>query len=46
MGRTLERAVIGRLAHRNRRARQIKIDIDGSVVPSHGHQPFAFFHGF
>ena len=46
MGRALERAVIGRLATRHRRARQITIDLDGSEDPTHGQQPFAFFNAY
>jgi len=46
MGRTLESAVIERLSRRHRRARRITIDLDGSVDPTHGQQPFAFFNGY
>jgi Transposase DDE domain group 1 len=46
MGRALERAVIGNLSRRHRRARQITIDLDGSEDPTHGQQPFAFFNGY
>ena len=46
MGRALERAVIGKLATRHRRARQITIDLDGSEDPTHGQQPFAFFNAY
>ena len=45
MGWTLESAVIERLSRRHRRARRITIDLDGSVDPTHGQQPFAFFNG-
>jgi hypothetical protein len=31
---------------RNRYARLITIDLDGSVDPTHGQQPFAFFSGY
>lgn len=46
MGRALESVVIERLAGRHRRARRITIDLDGSVDPTHGQQPFAFFNGY
>jgi len=46
MGRALERAVIGGLSRRHRRARRITIDLDGSEDPTHGQQPFAFFNGY
>jgi hypothetical protein len=46
MGRALERAVIGTLAHRHRRARRVTIDLDGSEDPTHGQQPFAFFNAY
>jgi hypothetical protein len=46
MGRALEHAVIGRLAHRHRRARRITIDLDGSEDPTHGQQPFTFFSAY
>ena len=46
LGRKLEKLVIERVHHRNRHARLITIDLDGSVDPTHGQQPFAFFSGY
>lgn len=45
MGRELEAFAIERLQKRRRRPRVITIDLDPSVDPTHGQQPFAFFHG-
>lgn len=44
-GRELEGFVIERLKRRHRRARLITIDLDPSVDPTYGQQPFSFFHG-
>jgi len=41
----LERFVIARLRQRHRRPKVITIDLDGSVDPTHGQQPFSFFSG-
>jgi len=46
LGRKLEELVIERVYRRNRHARLITIDLDGSVDPTHGQQPFAFFSGY
>ena len=46
LGRKLEKLVIERVHHLNRHARLITIDLDGSVDPTHGQQPFAFFSGY
>jgi hypothetical protein len=46
MGRVLEDVVIDELARSHPRARRITIDLDGSVDPTHGQQPFAFFNGY
>ena len=46
LGRKLEEQVIERVYRRNRHARLITIDLDGSVDPTHGQQPFAFFSGY
>ena len=45
MGRSLEKAVIDRVRRRHPRAQRITIDLDPSVDPTHGQQPFAFFNG-
>jgi hypothetical protein len=45
LGRGFENFVINRLHRRHRRARLITIDLDPSVDPTHGQQPFSFFHG-
>jgi len=45
VGRSLEQAVIARVRRRHPRARRITIDLDPSVDPTHGQQPFAFFNG-
>lgn len=45
LGRGLEEAVIERVRRRHPRARRITIDLDPSVDPTHGQQPFAFFNG-
>ena len=44
--RGIEDFVIGRLRQKHRRARRVFIDLDGSVDPTHGQQPFAFFNGY
>lgn len=46
LGRGLEDFVIKRLRHRHRRARIITVDLDGTVDPTHGQQPFSFFSGY
>ncbi len=45
LGRGFEAFVIERLRGRHPRARLITIDLDPSVDPTHGQQPFSFFHG-
>jgi Transposase DDE domain group 1 len=45
MGRSLEQTVVDRVRRRHPRARRITIDLDPSVDPTHGQQPFAFFNG-
>lgn len=45
LGRGLEEVVIKRLRRRHPRARRITIDLDPSVDPTHGQQPFTFFNG-
>ncbi len=45
MGRKLETFAVERLARRNPRPRRIFVDLDPSVDPTHGQQPFAFFNG-
>ena len=45
LGRQLEVFAIGRLKRRHRRPNVITIDLDPSVDPTHGQQPFSFFHG-
>lgn len=45
MQRELERVVVDRLRRRHSRPRRIFIDLDPSVDPTHGQQPFAFFNG-
>ncbi len=45
LGRRLERLVIKRVRTRHAHARLITIDLDPSVDPTHGQQPFSFFHG-
>jgi len=45
LGRGLERIAIERLKRRHPRPRLITIDLDASVDPTHGQQPFAFFNG-
>lgn len=45
LGRGLEAFAIERLKKRHRRPRVITIDLDPSVDPTHGQQPFSFFHG-
>ena len=45
MQRRLEDVAIARLRKRHRCARRIFIDLDPSVDPTHGQQPFAFFNG-
>jgi hypothetical protein len=46
LGRGLESAVIERVRRRHPRARIVTIDLDASVDPTHGQQPFAFFNGY
>jgi hypothetical protein len=46
LGRALEDHAIGRLRRRHRRAKLITIDLDPTVDPTHGQQPFAFFNGY
>lgn len=45
LGRGLEESAVERLRKRHPRARLITIDLDPSVDPTHGQQPFAFFNG-
>jgi len=45
LGRGLEEIAIKRLRRRHPRPRLITIDLDPSVDPTHGQQPFAFFNG-
>ena len=45
LGRGLEEFAIERLRKRHRRPRRITIDLDPSVDPTHGQQPFAYFNG-
>ncbi len=45
MGRSLEQTVIERVRRRHPRPQRITIDLDPSVDPTHGQQPFAFFNG-
>lgn len=45
LGRGLEEIAIERLRRRHPRPRLITIDLDPSVDPTHGQQPFAFFNG-
>lgn len=44
--RALERTVFDDLRRRHKRARRITIDLDSSVDPTHGQQPFTFFNGY
>lgn len=44
MARMLEDSVIEQLARRHRRARRVTIDLDSTDDPTHGQQPFAFYH--
>lgn len=44
--RALERTVLDDLGRRHKRARRITIDLDSSVDPTHGQQPFTFFNGY
>ncbi len=44
--RALERTVFDNLSRRHKRARRITIDLDSSVDPTHGQQPFTFFNGY
>lgn len=43
--RELESFVVQRLRRRHPRARRIFVDLDATVDPTHGQQPFAFFNG-
>ena len=45
MERELERIVVERLHVRHSRARRIFVDLDPTVDPTHGQQPFAYFNG-
>jgi hypothetical protein len=45
VGRKLEAIVIDRIKKRHARPKLITIDLDPSVDPTHGQQPFSFFHG-
>ena len=45
MERELESFAIARLQRRHPRPRRIFIDLDPSVDPTHGQQPFAYFNG-
>jgi hypothetical protein len=45
MERELEDFVVARLRDKHPRARRIIIDLDPTVDPTHGQQPFAFFNG-
>ena len=45
LGRGLEETVIERVRHLHPRARIVTIDLDPSVDPTHGQQPFTFFNG-
>lgn len=44
--RALERTVLDDLRRRHKHARRITIDLDSSVDPTHGQQPFTFFNGY
>jgi len=44
--RALERTVLDDLRRRHKRPRRITIDLDSSVDPTHGQQPFTFFNGY
>jgi hypothetical protein len=44
MARKLEDVVIAQLARRHRGARRITLDLDSTDDPTHGQQPFAFYH--
>ena len=46
MARAMERTVFDDLGRRHKRARRITIDLDSSVDPTHGQQPFTFFNGY
>lgn len=45
MQRELEDFVVHRLRQRHPRPRRISINLDPSVDPTHGQQPFAYFNG-
>lgn len=45
LGRGLEDTVIERVHRRHPRAQIVTIDLDPSVDPTHGQQPFTFFNG-
>ena len=45
LSRELEHSVIDRIKKRHARPKLITIDLDPSVDPMHGQQPFSFFHG-
>lgn len=45
LGRGLEQSAIARLRRRHPNAKVITIDLDPTVDPTHGQQPFAFFNG-
>ena len=46
LGRGFETFVIERLRRRHRHVRLVTIDLDGTVDPAHGQQPFAFYNGY
>ena len=46
LGRGFEAFVIERLRRRHPRAQLITIDLDGTVDPTHGQQPFSFYNGY
>lgn len=43
--RRLEDFAVARLRRRHRRAQRVFIDLDATVDPTHGQQPFAYFNG-
>jgi len=45
LGRGLEQTAIERLRRRFPRAKRITIDLDPTVDPTHGQQPFGYFNG-
>jgi len=45
LGRSLEQSAVRRLRRHHPTAKLITIDLDPTVDPTHGQQPFAFFNG-